>query len=144
VQLVGADNFIDTSLDSPARLTQWMDKIWTLEADISNLERVLNESIASLGELDAPEELTQLMGTLNLGQETFERQLFTMYQAANLHQYYPELAEVLPRDVLCTLVLCHDLKELIRRKAQGRIAEQENLDRAARGIHNPVGKLLFD
>jgi hypothetical protein len=111
-----------------------------LEDDIANLEKALNESIDDLGEFDAPEELTTLLATLTLGQDTFERQLLTMYQAANIEEHYPDLAQVLPRDVLCKLVLCHDVKEVIRRKAQGRIAEQENLDRAAKGIHNPIGK----
>jgi hypothetical protein len=120
-----------------------MDRIWGLQDDITNLEKALNESIRGLGDLNAPKELTTLLGTLHLGQETYERQLYTMYQAANLSQYYPELAEVLPRDVLCKLVLCHDVKEVIRRKAQGRIAEQENLDRAAKGIHNPIGMIKF-
>ena len=116
-----------------------MERIWGLEDDIMNLEKALNESIDGLGDFDAPEELTDLLSTLNLGQDTFERQLFTMYQAAALEDYYPELAEFLPRDVLCKLVLCHDVKEVIRKKAQGRIAEQDSLDRAVRGIHNPIG-----
>jgi hypothetical protein len=131
-------------LDSPSRLTQWTERIWGLEDDIANLEKALNESIDDLGEFDAPEELTTLLGTLTLGQDTFERQLLTMYQAANIEEYYPDLAQVLPRDVLCKLVLCHDVKEVIRWKAQGRIAEQDGLDRAAKGIHNPIGKFCFD
>jgi hypothetical protein len=128
-------------IDSPSKLQNWMDRIWGLQDDIQSLEHALNESIRGLGEFDAPEELTKLLGTLHLGQETYERQLYTMYQAANLSQYYPELAEILPRDVLCKLVLCHDVKEVIRRKAQGRIAEQDSLDRAAKGVHNPIGNL---
>ncbi|KAJ7922303.1 hypothetical protein B0H13DRAFT_1562092, partial [Mycena leptocephala] len=63
-----------------------------------------------------------------------------LYASLNISGSFPELAD-LPRAFAHMLLIVHDLKIVIRRRAIASFQEWEELDRAVAGRREPLGML---
>jgi hypothetical protein len=89
---------------------------------------------------DPPPNTVSLLQRLEATHEKLSQQAEELYASLNISGSFPEL-ENLPRAFVHTLLILHDLKVVIRRRAIASFQEWEALDRAVGGRREPLGML---
>ncbi|KAJ7828627.1 hypothetical protein B0H13DRAFT_1916981 [Mycena leptocephala] len=127
---------------APARLRRELDKVLTLQTQIDGVEKAIVEAKQAITGSDPPPNTVSLLQRLEATHEKLSQQAEELYASLNISGSFPEL-ENLPRAFVHTLLILHDLKVVIRRRAIASFQEWEALDRAVGGRREPLGTKLY-
>ncbi|CAK5276406.1 unnamed protein product [Mycena citricolor] len=124
-----------------ARFRKELDKVIALQTEIEDVNTAIEEarkSIESAG--GCRQSLAHLLELEESHMELSDR-ADALYASLNLRENFPQLVG-LPGDFVKTLLVLHDLKISIRKRAVGSFYEMETLDRAVGGRKEALGTKL--
>ncbi|KAF7326957.1 hypothetical protein MVEN_02589900 [Mycena venus] len=127
---------------APARLWRELDKVLTLQTQIDVVEKAILDAKQAITGSDPPPNTVSLLRKLEATHERLSQEAEELYASLNISGSFPELAD-LPRAFVHTLLIVHDLKIVIRRRAVASFQEWEALDRAVAGRREPLGTKLY-
>ncbi|KAF7337089.1 ULP-PROTEASE domain-containing protein [Mycena venus] len=127
---------------APARLRRELDKVLTLQTQIDAVEKAILDAKQAITGSDPPPNTVSLLRKLEATHERLSQEAEELYASLNISGSFPELAD-LPRAFVHTLLIVHDLKIVIRRRAVASFQEWEALDRAVAGRREPLGTKLY-
>ncbi|KAJ7820887.1 hypothetical protein B0H13DRAFT_1921094 [Mycena leptocephala] len=128
--------------DAPARLRRELDKVLTLQTQIDAVENAILDAKQEITGSGPPPNTVSLLRRLEATHEKLSQEAEDLYASLNISESFPELAD-LPRAFAHTLLIVHDLKIVIRRRAIASFQEWEELDRAVAGRREPLGTKLY-
>jgi hypothetical protein len=126
--------------DAPARLRRELDKVLALQTQIDGVEKAIHDAKQEITGSDVPPNTVSLIRRLEATHDKLSQEAEDLYASLNISGSFPELAD-LPRAFAHTLLIVHDLKIVIRRRAIASFQEWEELDRAVAGRREPLGML---
>jgi hypothetical protein len=129
------------SADAPARLKHELDKVLALQVQIDAIETsILEVKTTIAGDDSAAAQTHDILRRLQATHLSLSNQAEALYASLNISNAFPEL-NGLPLEFVRTLLIMHDLKMNIRKRAVGSFQEWEMLDRAVSGRREPLGML---
>ena len=128
-----------TCIDTPARLKQDLEQIFTLQAEIDAVRASIQKTKSSMQISRNSKSLRGVITALENTQTMLKTQVDELYESLDVTEELPELRGI-SLDFLRTLLLARELKMNIRKKALGSFFEWERLDRAVGGGNIPLGK----
>ncbi|KAJ7275583.1 hypothetical protein B0H12DRAFT_1228041 [Mycena haematopus] len=127
---------------APVRVRRQIDKVVTLQTQINGVEKtiadvklVISNSSDSTGSLS-------LLRNLRSTHEKLSQEADELYASLNVCGAFPELGN-LPRPFAHLLLMVHNLKGVIRKRAIASFQEWEELDRAVGGRREPLGTKMY-
>jgi len=107
-----------------------------LEGDLDTVDSTI-DALRAAGKNAVPKEsLFELCQT----QEKLKDKVEELYASLNVHDGFPELADV-DLKFVWTLLMARDLKINIRKRVVGSFFEWDKLDQATKGRHQPLGQI---
>ena len=128
-----------TLLDAPARLKKELDTVLILQADIDNTNKLLQLARTTIEKGNATPGILDALASLECTHAKLVTQAETLYSSLNVHDQFPELSHI-SLDFVQTLLMAHNLKINIRKRAVGSFFEWDRLDRAVGGKDKPLGE----
>ena len=134
--------------DAPARLKKQLESLFKLQTEIETCQKTLEGAKAAIAEAGKTAEAKKAMlsKTLISKMEAQHAELLSdidkLYATLNIQDEFLELDGVSYQFVL-KLVLAHDLKINIRKRAVGSFFEWDRLDQAVGGRNIALGKWQF-
>lgn len=126
-------------LDAPSRLKKELDTVLSLQGDLDTVEKAINTAKAALATSATPEESKGILKGLLDMHSTFSNKVEALYVSLNIHDSYPDLKGA-TLEFVRTLLMAHDLKINIRKRAIGSFFEWDRLDQAVGGRNQTLGK----
>lgn len=117
-----------------------LDAILSLQGDLDVVEKTINTTKATLATSATPEDSKSILKGLLEMHATFSNKVEALYVSLNIHDSYPDLKGA-SLEFVRTLLMAHDLKINIRKRAIGSFFEWDRLDQAVGGRHQVLGKL---
>ena len=105
-----------------------------LQGDLDTVDSAIDALGAAGKNAVSKESLFELRQT----QEKLKDKVEELYASLNVHDGFPELADV-DLEFVRTLLMARDLKINIRKRAIGSFFEWDKLDQATKGRHQPLG-----
>ncbi|KAJ7923347.1 hypothetical protein B0H13DRAFT_1602762, partial [Mycena leptocephala] len=127
---------------APARLRRELDKVLALQTQIDGVEKAIHDAKQEITGSDVPPNTVSLIRRLEATHDKLSQEAEDLYASLNISGSFPELAD-LPRAFAHTLLIVHDLKIVIRRRAIASFREWEEPDRAVAGRREPLGTKLY-
>ena len=117
-----------------------IDTILSLQGDLDTVEKAINTTKATLATSATPEESKGILKGLLDMHATFSNEVEALYISLNIHDSYPDLKGA-SLEFVRTLLMAHDLKINIRKRAIGSFFEWDRLDQAVGGRNQALGRL---
>ena len=128
-----------TVLDAPSRVKKELDTILSLQGDLDTVEKAINATKATLATSTTPGESKNILKGLLDMHSMFSSKVEDLYTSLNIHDSYPDLKGA-PLEFVRVLLMAHDLKINIRKRAIGSFFEWDRLDQAVGGRNQTLGK----
>ena len=132
-------NACSVFLDAPARLKKELDAILSLQGDLDTVEKAIMTAKTTLTVSATPEESKGILKGLLEMHATFSSKVEALYVSLNIHDTYPDLKGA-SLEFVRLLLMAHDLKINIRKRAIGSFFEWDRLDQAVGGRNQALGK----
>ncbi|KAG1848708.1 hypothetical protein DFJ58DRAFT_842820 [Suillus subalutaceus] len=126
---------------APARLRKELNTVLALQADLDTSERALQTTRTMLEKETASNDTLYALESLQRGHNCLMTKVEALYSSLNVHDRFPELNGV-SLNFVCVLLMTHDLKINIRKRAIASFFEWDKLDRAVGGSHQALGMKL--
>ncbi|KAG6839934.1 hypothetical protein C0991_010226 [Blastosporella zonata] len=117
---------------APTKLKKELDSVLTLQGQMEAIDQAIHALRSELSTADAPPTSLKLLSNLQQTQEEFKEQGEALYSSLNVHDSFPELANI-DLDFVRVLLTARDLKINIRKRAIGSFLEWDKLDQAVGG-----------
>ena len=117
-----------------------LDTILSLQGDLDAVEKAINTTKATLVTSATPEESKSILKGLLDMHTTFSNEVEALYVSLNIHDSYPDLKGA-SLEFVRTLLMAHDLKINIRKRAIASFFEWDRLNQAVGGRNQALGKL---
>ncbi|KAJ7917138.1 hypothetical protein B0H13DRAFT_1608630 [Mycena leptocephala] len=127
---------------APARLRRELDKVLTLQTQIDGVEKAISDAKQEITGSNPPPSTVSLIRRLEATHERLTQEAEDLYASLNISNSFPDLAD-LPRAFAHILLIVHDLKIVIRKRAIASFQEWEELDCAVAGRREPLGTKLY-
>ena len=124
--------------DAPAKLKKELDAVLILQADLDGSNKVLQLARAMIEKGNASPGVLDALASLECSHTRLLTKAETLYSSLNVHDHFPELTNV-SLDFVRTLLMAHDLKINICKRAVGSFFEWDKLDCAVSGKDKPLG-----
>ena len=111
----------------------------SLQGDLDTVEKAINTTKATLATSATPEESKGILKGLLDMHATFSNEVEALYVSLNIHDSYPDLKGA-SLEFVRTLLMAHDLKINIRKRAIGSFFEWDRLDQAVGGRNQALGE----
>ena len=99
------------------------------------MDNTIDTLVTASNNAVSEESLLELCET----QEKLKEKVKELYASLNVHDTFPELADV-DLEFVRILLMARDLKINIRKRAVGSFFEWDKLDQAMKGHHQPLGQ----
>lgn len=106
----------------------------SLQGDLDTVDNAIDALRTTSNNAVSEESLLELRQT----QEKLKEKVEELYASLNVHDAFPELADV-DLEFVRILLMARDLKINIRKRAVGSFFEWDKLDQAMKGRHQPLG-----
>ncbi|KJA14936.1 hypothetical protein HYPSUDRAFT_412056 [Hypholoma sublateritium FD-334 SS-4] len=126
---------------APSRLKKELDTVLSLQGDLDTVEKAINTAKATLATSATPEESKDILKGLLDMHTTFSNKVEALYVSLNIHDSYPDLKGA-SLEFVRTLLMAHDLKINVRKRAVGSFFEWDRLDQAVGGRNQALGTKL--
>ena len=127
--------------DAPAHLKKELDTVLTLQGDLDTVEKAIHTAQVTLSTSSVPSKSSKILNGLEEMHEELSNKVEELYVSLNVQESYPDL-QGFGIDFVRTLLMAHDLKVNIRKRAIGSFFEWDRLDQAVGGRSNPLGTVL--
>ena len=117
-----------------------IDTILSLQGDLDTVEKAINTTKTTLATSATPEESKGILKGLLDMHTKFSDEVEALYVSLNIHDSYPDLKGA-SLEFVRTLLMAHDLKINIRKRAIGSFFEWDRLDQAVGGRNQALGRL---
>ncbi|KIN98613.1 hypothetical protein M404DRAFT_31254 [Pisolithus tinctorius Marx 270] len=124
---------------APARLKKELDTVLVLQADLEVADRAL-QAAHTIIEKDATEDTLTALESLERSHDRLLNKVDLLYVSLNIHDKFPELNGV-DMEFVRMLLLAHDLKINIWKRAIGSFFEWDKLDHAVGGKQKALGSI---
>ncbi|KAJ7587929.1 hypothetical protein C8J56DRAFT_1049993 [Mycena floridula] len=121
----------------PAILKKELEKVLALQTEVDGLEAVVDVAKKAMQAARSPKSALRLIASLKANQKELLSQVEELYSSLNVVAEFPELVG-LDLDYVKNILLAHDLKMSIRKRAVGTFWEWERLDQSVRGKHQTI------
>ncbi|KAG2096306.1 uncharacterized protein F5147DRAFT_778354 [Suillus discolor] len=123
---------------APARLKKELDTVLTLQADLDTSDTALQSTRLMLEKGTASQDTLE---ALERGHNRLMAKVEVLYASLNIHDQFPEL-EGINLDFVQLLLMAHDLKMNIHKRAIASFFEWDKLDCAVGGAQQALGTKL--
>ncbi|KAF8229912.1 hypothetical protein L208DRAFT_1423974 [Tricholoma matsutake] len=132
---------IHTHKDMPSQLKKELDIVLKLQGDLDTVNNTIHATHELISKLAPLKESLQLLSALVETQEHLKSKVEALYASLNIHESFPEL-QGLDHGFVRTLLMAHDLKINIRKRAIGSFFEWDKLDQVAGSRDQALGMKL--
>ncbi|KAG2136082.1 uncharacterized protein EDB93DRAFT_1242431 [Suillus bovinus] len=126
---------------APACLKKELDTVLTLQADLDTSNTALQSTRLMLKKGTASQDTLEALEALERGHDRLMAKVEVLYVSLNIHDQFPEL-EGINLDFIWLLLMAHDLKMNIRKRAITSFFEWDKLDHAVGGAQQVLGTKL--
>ncbi|TFK18317.1 hypothetical protein FA15DRAFT_709976 [Coprinopsis marcescibilis] len=123
---------------APARLKKQLDSLFKLQTEVEASQKTLKDTIDAIAETGKTGTNKKLIEKMQAQHGELLENIDELYSALNIQGEFPELKDV-SYQFLLKLLLAHDLKINIRKRAIGSFFEWDRLDQAVKGRDKPLG-----
>ena len=116
-----------------------LDAILSLQGDLDVVEKAINTTKATLATSATPKDSKKILEGLLDVHATFTNKVEALYVSLNIHDSYPDLKGA-SLEFVRLLLMAHDLKINIRKRAIGSFFEWDRLDQAVGGRNQALGE----
>ncbi|KZT58770.1 hypothetical protein CALCODRAFT_482057 [Calocera cornea HHB12733] len=127
---------------APKRILSKVQSYMKLQNDIEDLQSSIQNVRTSLERDLGPSKARVLLSQMTESWERLVSRGDELYDQLGIAEVYPRLSGV-PPGAVQTLILARNLKARIRQRVAERMWERSRLNRAAGGIHQPIGQKMF-
>ncbi|KAF8869756.1 hypothetical protein CPB84DRAFT_1856057 [Gymnopilus junonius] len=123
---------------APNKLKKELDLLLSLQGDLELVDKSIRATEASLATSTMPEKSKEILKGLYESHSSFTDCIEALYASLNFYDSYPDLKGA-NLEFVRTLLLAHDLKINIRKRAIGSFFEWDRLDQAIGGRNQALG-----
>ncbi|KAH7917226.1 hypothetical protein BV22DRAFT_985479, partial [Leucogyrophana mollusca] len=128
---------------APARLKKELDTVLTLQTELDASDKALHtmRAIISTSTQSVSNDTISALESLERGHDRLISKVEQLYASLNVHEKFPELKGI-DLEFVRTLLIAHDLKINIRKRAIGSFFEWDKLNQAVGGQQQTLGTKL--
>ncbi|KZT61192.1 hypothetical protein CALCODRAFT_553307 [Calocera cornea HHB12733] len=127
---------------APKQILGKVQSFMKLQNDIEDLQSSIQQVRTSLERDLGPSKARALLSHMTESWNLLVSRGDELYAQLGIEEVYPRLSGV-PPGAVQTLILARNLKARIRTRVAERMWERSRLNRAAGGVHQPIGQKLF-
>ncbi|KZO94172.1 hypothetical protein CALVIDRAFT_465531, partial [Calocera viscosa TUFC12733] len=127
---------------APKQVHTKVQSFMKLQNDIEDLQVSIQHVRASLERDLGPSKARTLLSQMTESWDLLVARGDQLYAELGVEEVYPRLRGV-PPGIVQNLILARNLKTRIRKRVAERMWERARLNRAAGGVHQPIGQKLF-
>ncbi|OSX57077.1 hypothetical protein POSPLADRAFT_1061782 [Postia placenta MAD-698-R-SB12] len=123
---------------APAHLKKELDVVLSLQADLDTVNKAIETTRTVLENGEASAESHEVIARLERSHTRLVDKVEALYSSLNITDSFPDFRNI-SLEFVRLLLMAHDLKINIRKRAVGSFFEWDRLDQAVGGRHNPLG-----